>query len=270
MTAHTSASEQRLAATFAFAATLFCSGGAIWSALHLIGLRARTTDEAVAAAFVALACICLVRLAWVCCTATLDLLAMSTPSATPEAAATRNETAHSRPARARAASLFLALAALIGSGAATASASPVTGVSVTASTPAPSPDFGTAQTVEHSLPATPDFPTSPESSPGAGGGACSPIPEPGWVPSSRSIDAHSCRLVMPTGRASATGTHVVLRGQNLWSIAAAHLPENAPGEVVAEAVSAWIEANPSLRENPDIIHAGDVLTVPGSSVGGTR
>ncbi|QEH93681.1 hypothetical protein FV141_09200 [Dermacoccus abyssi] len=268
MTAHTSARERRLAATFAFATTLACSGGALWSATHLLGLRAGTTDEAVAAAFVAVACACLVRLAWVCGAATLDLLATPAAGTPTESPATTNETAHNSSTRMRAASLFLALAALVGSGAATSSASPVTGISVTATTPAPSPDFGPAPLIEPSAPASPDFEEEPE--PRQMTRVCSSAPEPGWVPSSRSVDAHSCRLVMPTGRSSATGTHVVLRGQNLWSIAAAHLPENAPGEVVADAVSAWIEANPSLRENPDIIHAGDVLTVPGSSVGGTR
>lgn len=269
MTTHTTAGERRLAATFACGASAVCFGGAVWAAVHLLGTRAQqTTDEAVASVFVALASACLVRLAWVCGAAALDILA--TPRSRPEPGAHGStERAHRNPARARAASLFLALAAFVGSGAAAASATPVAGVSVTATTQAPSPDFA-PQVPDGSPSTTPDFAIPPTSNSHTVPQECRSAPEPGWVPSSRAADAHSCRLVVPSGRAAETGTHVVLRGQNLWSIAAAHLPEGAPAELVADAVGTWIQANPDLRANPDVIQVGDVLRVPGATVGALR
>lgn len=95
----------------------------------------------------------------------------------------------------------------------------------------------------------------------------SAAPEPGWTPPP-APDRALCRLVT-SGSVSfnrtdtaAPATHVVLRGDTLWSIAASRLPADAPAEDIAAAVSAWIEANPSLAPHPDLLSPGDILQAP--------
>jgi hypothetical protein len=56
-------------------------------------------------------------------------------------------------------------------------------------------------------------------------------------------------------------THVVAPGDCLWSIAAGEF-DSPTAATIATRVTDWIEANPGLAANPDLIHPGDVLVVP--------
>ena len=56
-------------------------------------------------------------------------------------------------------------------------------------------------------------------------------------------------------------THVVAAGECLWEIVEDHLAEPTDARI-AQGVADWVAANPALAENPDLIHPGDVLTVP--------
>lgn len=56
-------------------------------------------------------------------------------------------------------------------------------------------------------------------------------------------------------------THVVVAGECLWDIAEAEL-SSPSARAVAERVAEWVEFNPDLAANPDLIHPGDVLAVP--------
>jgi nucleoid-associated protein YgaU len=66
----------------------------------------------------------------------------------------------------------------------------------------------------------------------------------------------------------ADGCHVVVRGDCLWDIAAAHLSADAgspPTDVeIADAVDAWWTANrPVIGPDPDLLLPGQVLHPPG-------
>lgn len=262
--------QRSVAATLALASAALLAFGAFWAGQRLSGLAHETTEGILEAAFTALATVCLARLSWLSAAAARDILATEsaaspvhpTAGTTPTAANPRG-----RSGRARAASLFLALAALLATGAGTATAAPL---AVTASSSAPSPDFTpsdtwtprTAPRTSSSAPSAPDDAVASDPSCAA--------PTPGWTPPARSVDSDACRLLLPGERSGPSGEHVVLRGQTLWSIAAAHLPQDAPTEDVANAVRSWIAANPGLRDNPDLIHPGDVLTVPTRDAAATR
>ncbi len=56
-------------------------------------------------------------------------------------------------------------------------------------------------------------------------------------------------------------TRVVAPGDCLWSIAAGEF-DSPSAATIATRVTDWIEANPGLAANPDLIHPGDVLVVP--------
>lgn len=282
MTPHLHPRQRVLGATFAAGSAATLAIAACWTAPHLRQVSLETTESVVSAAFVAVVVICCARLSWVCAMAARDILAGTdipphealAPSCPPSDDAPQVTPERQRSvARTRAVSLFLALAALTATGASAATAAPV---AVTASSTAPSPDFTPAS--PSFTPAAPSFtpstPPSPEAQKGMAGAAhtdatCEPAPAPGWTPPAQAVDADACRLLMPHTQAPRESHHVVLRGQSVWSIAAAHLPPDAATEVVAESVSAWIEANPELRDDPDLIRPGDVLVVPNSAQTGS-
>lgn len=72
------------------------------------------------------------------------------------------------------------------------------------------------------------------------------------------------RVPTPRREDVSTGQHVVRPGESLWAIASAELVR-ASNEQIATRVTEWIEANPEVAADPDFIHIGQVLNVPGSS-----
>lgn len=80
-------------------------------------------------------------------------------------------------------------------------------------------------------------------------------PSPGWTPSRSSADRPS-------------GEVVVLRGDTLWSIAAAHLGAGASDAEIAAEWPRWYAANADLiGPDPNVIRPGQVLVPP---TGGSR
>ncbi|WP_286958478.1 LysM peptidoglycan-binding domain-containing protein [Arsenicicoccus sp. UBA7492] len=66
-----------------------------------------------------------------------------------------------------------------------------------------------------------------------------------------------------TGRPAPAATHVVVRGDTLWRIAARHLPPDADAETVARACAAWHDRNrDTIGPDRDLILPGQVLTAP--------
>lgn len=99
------------------------------------------------------------------------------------------------------------------------------------------------------------------------------VPRPGWTPDPFSTSNELSAIVLGTPRGSGTAaehrTHVVVRGDTLWSIAASYLAPGAPAEDVAASLPGWLEANPLLRLDPDTIEVGQQLTLPASFVSTT-
>lgn len=62
---------------------------------------------------------------------------------------------------------------------------------------------------------------------------------------------------------SASGTYVVQAGDCLWWIAEAELPAGSSDARIARRVSDWVDTNPGLRANPDLILISQRLTIPG-------
>ena len=99
------------------------------------------------------------------------------------------------------------------------------------------------------------------------------VPRPGWTPDPFSTSNELSAIVLGTPRGSGTAaehrTHVVVRGDTLWSIAASYLAPGAPAEDVAASLPGWLESNPLLRLDPDTIEVGQQLTLPASFVSTT-
>ncbi len=64
-----------------------------------------------------------------------------------------------------------------------------------------------------------------------------------------------------TGGERHAETVIVRPGDTMWSIARRHLPPGAPDADIARAVQAWIAANPSTADNPDLIRPGQELAI---------
>lgn len=81
-------------------------------------------------------------------------------------------------------------------------------------------------------------------------------PSSGWTPSSGWSPSRGAAEREP-------GQVVVLRGDSLWSIAAAHLGPTATDADVAAEWPRWYAANLAIiGEDPNLIHPGQVLTAP--------
>lgn len=97
-----------------------------------------------------------------------------------------------------------------------------------------------------------------------------PTPLPRWTPDPLATTTSVSPLVLGSPRSGAgagpSTTHVVMKGDTLWSVAASHLAPHAPAEQVAAAVTTWIDANPLLRFDPDLLEIGTELTVPAPAV----
>ncbi|HZK05417.1 MAG TPA: hypothetical protein VFC82_06140 [Actinomycetaceae bacterium] len=59
--------------------------------------------------------------------------------------------------------------------------------------------------------------------------------------------------------------HVVRAGESLWSISADELPDGTKNSEVASRVADWVDANPELAANPDLILIGQHLQIPRSN-----
>lgn len=142
--------------------------------------------------------------------------------------------------------------------AATSSAAPL-------QTPSASPSSSVSPTPGSSDPAGASGPgwrpTAPTVRPQTGpdlrqaSGSTSGTPSPGWTPSRSSADRPS-------------GEVVVLRGDTLWSIAAAHLGAGASDAEIAAEWPRWYAANADLiGPDPNVIRPGQILVPP---TGGSR
>lgn len=56
-------------------------------------------------------------------------------------------------------------------------------------------------------------------------------------------------------------THIVRAGESLWEIAAAELPE-AADDIIARRVSQYVDANPAVQRNPDLIFPDQIIAIP--------
>ena len=64
-------------------------------------------------------------------------------------------------------------------------------------------------------------------------------------------------------RQQQAGQHVVVRGDTLWDIAAASLPDGASNADIARETQRWYDANRQvIGENPDLILPGQILQAP--------
>nr|NLD41198.1 hypothetical protein [Actinomycetales bacterium] len=73
------------------------------------------------------------------------------------------------------------------------------------------------------------------------------------------------RDTQPTHALGAAEAYVVEAGDCLWWIAEEELPDDAGNARIAARVEQWVDANPELRANPDLIVTGQRLAVPGSA-----
>ena len=99
-------------------------------------------------------------------------------------------------------------------------------------------------------------------------------PDPVAEPDAPGIDWPATADQAPASAKSAgpatgpDGLHVVLRGDTLWDIAAAHLPADATDPQIAEACDRWYQANRDLiGPDPDLILPGQVLSPPAPDLG---
>jgi hypothetical protein len=89
-------------------------------------------------------------------------------------------------------------------------------------------------------------------------------PAPGDLPSDDPAPAGGGRPVPPSQR-TVDGAVTVVRGDTLWSLAAAHLGPDATAAQIARAWPAWFERNRDvLRDGPDRLLPGQRLLVPAS------
>jgi hypothetical protein len=67
----------------------------------------------------------------------------------------------------------------------------------------------------------------------------------------------------PVSSSTVTATYTVVAGDSLWSIAERHLPQGASPSDIGTAWPRWYEHNlEAVGDDPDLIHPGQVLTVP--------
>lgn len=67
-------------------------------------------------------------------------------------------------------------------------------------------------------------------------------------------------------RQQPAGQHVVVRGDTLWDIAAANLPDGASNADIARETQRWYQANRHvIGDNPDLILPGQILQAPPSN-----
>jgi hypothetical protein len=84
----------------------------------------------------------------------------------------------------------------------------------------------------------------------------------GWTPRVVPPPAATSRLVLGTPHSPSPG-HVVVRGDSLWSIAAAHLGPGATAAEIAAEWPRWWQANhASIGDDPDLLVPGRVLMPP--------
>jgi LysM repeat protein len=84
------------------------------------------------------------------------------------------------------------------------------------------------------------------------------------APAERPVDT-------PVAATAPVATVVVAEGDSLWSIAARHLPPDASDAEIARAWPLWYRANETVvGADPDVIHPGQVLTVPATVAGAAR
>lgn len=127
-------------------------------------------------------------------------------------------------------------------------AAPLAGAALVVPAPAAAADAAASS--------VPDWPASGDT--GAGS-------FPDWPAASDAEADHPAELVLPGGQV--TGEHVVLRGDCLWDIAAAHLAGRlgrppTDGEIAAS-VDAWWSANKAvIGADPDVLLPGQVLRPP--------
>jgi LysM repeat protein len=160
---------------------------------------------------------------------------------------------------------------------ASAAASSTPSATATAATPLPpttGPGFtSTAPTSSPTSAATTEptsEPTRPATSPVA---PTSDVAPPGWTPT-RPLVRPQPSPELVTGRVAPgaeEGTVVVRRGDSLWAIAARHLDAGASDAEIARAWPRWYAANREvIGDDPDLLHPGMVLQVPGSRTAVTR
>lgn len=264
------------------AITLWCAGQA-WP-MNGHDPAAMTTS-----AFLGLAGVASARLAVACSMAAHQLHAELKDAEVGKRSGTITRPHHPRRAsRRRTASLFLALATVTGPAAAAAGATPLTHTVTTAQIPSTSsgdaldarglavpgfeeshdasdvasPDFSTGTAPPSAGEGDDDARTPDESASASATDECA-LPAPGWTPPPAKVATDHCHLLLGNGTDHATtASHVVLRGETLWGIASAHLPQHSSAEQVAAALPSWLEANPQLTSHPDLLHPGDVLAIP--------
>jgi hypothetical protein len=94
-----------------------------------------------------------------------------------------------------------------------------------------------------------------------------PVPGPGWRPTRPlpTLDSGQSALLAPSPRRQTAmiDTVTVRRGDTLWSIAAAHLGQEATAAEVAREWPRWYAANEaSIGDDPDVIQPGTRLVPP--------
>ncbi len=122
--------------------------------------------------------------------------------------------------------------------------------------------------------ATPELSPEPEPAPtvaathepASTAAATAPAHEPTREPStSRTSAPEPARTPDPVGSLTHADVHVVASGECLWWIAEEELPAHATDAQIWQRVGEWVEANPELRPNPDLIMPGQNLRIPGST-----
>lgn len=89
------------------------------------------------------------------------------------------------------------------------------------------------------------------------------VASPAWRPGPPVVRPQPIALGPGWAAADLSGTHVVVRGDSLWSIAAAHLGPGAGDDEVAAEWPRWYAVNRDLiGPDPDLILPGQVLTAP--------